>query len=105
MNRRRLAAMIEFRPKMAGWLLLLSVTSSARAAGSGAMALDTPQSTLPAVDNRGQEPAPSPPKPAEPKYRRAVATNTVKPEYTPEALSAGLQGSVVLYLEVSAEGA
>jgi TonB family protein len=35
---------------------------------------------------------------------RAVVLKRVEPEYTPEARAAGLQGSVVLYLEVSAAG-
>jgi len=40
--------------------------------------------------------------PAPPPY--AEVTNRVEPEYTPQASAAGLQGSVILYLEVNPEG-
>ncbi len=41
---------------------------------------------------------------AESKTTYAVLTKRVEPEYTPEARAAGLQGSVVLYLDVSSAG-
>ncbi len=44
------------------------------------------------------------PVPPNGKAPRAVVLNQVAPAYTPEAQAAGLQGSVVLYLEVSAAG-
>jgi TonB family protein len=39
-----------------------------------------------------------------PRTSYAVLTKRVQPEYTPEARAAGLQGSVILYLEVSPTG-
>ncbi len=73
---------------------------ASQANGVGASSQTTPPALEP---GRAQAP---------PAARRVVAESRfgarlikeVKPEYTPEARAAGLQGSVVLYLEVSAAG-
>jgi TonB family protein len=105
MTRWRSTAVIRLRTVLLACLFLVSVNSFVAAAVSGSTAPNASQSTPPGAGDLGQGQGPSP-KPAatRPKYLRAIAIDRVKPEYTPEALAAGLQGSVVLYLEVSAEG-
>ncbi|MGA7409069.1 MAG: TonB family protein [Bryobacteraceae bacterium] len=64
--------------------------------------LASSQTTPPALEpGHGQEP-PATARPVPQFGARLI--REVKPEYTPEARAAGLQGSVVLYLEISASG-